>query len=264
MIAEYSLTGKVALITGAGRGIGTGIAEVFAEAQATVIINALTDRYLGPFAARLRERFPAARIVTLTGDVTTSAGASRLVAQALEAAAGPLDILVNNLGDAIRGDLVPLPGSQQQGELPDSDLERNLGLNLLSAIYCTRAAAGAMVARRRGKVINISSFGGLKGAPHLSMYSVGKFGLAGLTRSLALEWAPFGVTVNTIAPGHFPDPITAGEAGYRRMVEQRGAEIPLKRVGQLREVGLLALYLASAASDYMTGQVLALDGGLSA
>ncbi|HLH77358.1 MAG TPA: SDR family oxidoreductase [Candidatus Binataceae bacterium] len=264
MVAEYSLAGKIALITGAGRGIGTGIAEVFAEAQATVIVNALTDRYLGPFAARLRERFAGTRIIALTGDATTSTGASRLIAQALEAAGGPLDILVNNLGDAIRGDLVPLPGATQQAELSDSDIERNLGLNLMSAVYCTRAAAGAMVARRRGKVINISSFGGLKGTPHLSMYSVGKFGLAGLTRSLALEWAPFGVTVNTIAPGHFPDPITTGEAAYRRMVEQRSAEIPLKRVGQLREVGLLALYLASAASDYMTGQVLALDGGLSA
>ena len=264
MIAEYSLAGKVALVTGAGRGIGTGIAEVFAEAEASVVINALTDRYLGPFAAQLQQRFPARRIIALSGDVTTSAGAARLVAQAVEAAGGPLDILVNNLGDAIRGDLVPLPGGSQLAAISDQDVERNLGLNLMSAIYCTRAAAGAMVARRRGKVINISSFGGIKGAPHLSMYSVGKFGLAGLTRSLALEWASFGVTVNAIAPGHFPDPVTAGEAGYRRMVEQRGPEIPLKRVGKLREVGLLALYLASEASDYMTGQVLALDGGISA
>jgi NAD(P)-dependent dehydrogenase (short-subunit alcohol dehydrogenase family) len=262
MLSEYSLDGKVAFITGAGRGIGTGIAEVFAEAGATVVVNALTDKYLNNFISGLRQR-SGARVIGLAGDATTSEGATRLVQQAAAAAGGTIDILVNNLGDAIRGDLVALPAANAMRVMTDEDIRKILDLNLMSAIYCTRAAGAAMIERRRGKVLNISSFGGIKGTPHLSMYAAGKAALSGLTKSIALEWAPYGITVNAIAPGIFPDPVTAGEENYRRTAEQRAREIPLGRVGQLREVGLLALYLASDASNYMTGQIIALDGGMT-
>jgi NAD(P)-dependent dehydrogenase (short-subunit alcohol dehydrogenase family) len=108
----------------------------------------------------------------------------------------------------------------------------------------------------------ISSFSGTRGRPNLTLYSAGKSGLTGFTRSLALEWAPFGIQVNGICPGTFPDPVTLGEEGYRKAVESARVSVPLGREGRLREVGLLALYLASPASDYMTGQMLFLHGGL--
>jgi NAD(P)-dependent dehydrogenase (short-subunit alcohol dehydrogenase family) len=261
MIPEYSLKGKVALITGAGRGIGTGIAEVLAEAGATVVVNALTDKFLSKFTKELQQR-SGSRIVGLTGDVTTPAGASRLVEEAVRNA-GDIDILVNNLGDAIRRDLVPPPSETNQEPISDDEIAKVMGLNLMSAIYCTRAVGSSMIKRKGGKVINISSFAGIKGSPHLTIYSIGKTGLSGFTRSLALEWAPYGINVNTIAPGIFPDVLTQGPEGVRRLVQERTPQIPLGRVGNLREAGLLALYLPSDASNYMTGQILPLDGGMT-
>jgi NAD(P)-dependent dehydrogenase (short-subunit alcohol dehydrogenase family) len=138
-----------------------------------------------------------------------------------------------------------------------------LDINLLSAIHCTRAAGQHLLAQGRGKVITISGAVGLAGRPGMSLYGTAKHGLTGLTRALALEWAPYGIRVNAIAPGHFPDIITAGEEGYAAAERRALDVVPLRRLGHPREVGLLALYLASPASDYMTGQVLTLDGGVT-
>jgi 2-deoxy-D-gluconate 3-dehydrogenase len=138
-----------------------------------------------------------------------------------------------------------------------------MDVNFTATVFCTRAIGPHMLARRSGKVINIGSFASLRGATSLTIYSAAKTGLVGFTRALALEWAPAGVQVNMIAPGLFPDPVTAGEAGHADRVQRARSAVPLGREGKLREVGLLAVYLASAASDYMTGQTLYLDGGLT-
>jgi 2-deoxy-D-gluconate 3-dehydrogenase len=119
-----------------------------------------------------------------------------------------------------------------------------------------------MLARRSGKVINIASWTAHQGGRDLVLYTTAKTALAGFTRSLALEWAPYNVHVNTIGPGIFPDVVTSGEERVKQTTQRAAQTVPLGRPGKLREVGFLALYLASAASDYMTGQTILLDGGL--
>jgi len=262
-IPEYDLSGTVAFVTGAGRGIGKGIAQVLAEAGADVVINSLTDRYAGPLAKQIAEA-SGRRVVPLVADVTKSEQVERAVAQILRDF-GKLDILVNNLGDSIRKPLVFAPGTEAGGQAPltDDELRFILDVNLTATLLCSRAVGGHMLARRSGKVINIGSFASARGGADLTIYSAAKTALVGFTRALALEWASSCVHVNAIAPGLFPDPVTTGEAGYAERVQHSRRVVPLLREGRLREVGLLALYLASPASDYMTGQTLYLDGGLT-
>lgn len=276
-IPEYDLTGKVAFVTGAGRGIGKGIAQALAEAGADVIINSLTDKHVTGLAAEIAKA-TGRRVVPLVADVTKSDEVERAMTRILKEF-GALDVLVNNLGDSIRKPLVPLPGplSDQAakapgpltpgpltpGPLTDDEYRLILDLNLTEAVLCSRAAGPHMLARRSGKIINIGSFASARGGVNLTIYAAAKTALVGFTRALALEWAPYGVQVNSIAPGFFPDAVTAGEAGYAEAVRRAQQTVPLQREGRLREVGLLAVYLASAAADYMTGQTLYLDGGLT-
>jgi NAD(P)-dependent dehydrogenase (short-subunit alcohol dehydrogenase family) len=260
-IAEFDLTGQVAFVTGAGRGIGKGIAQVLAEAGADVVINSLTDRYVTPLAADIA-RATGRHVVPLVADVTRSDEVERAIGRVL-AEFGALHILVNNLGDSIRKPLVPLPGDAGGQPLTDEELRFVLDVNLTATLLCTRAVGPHMLARRSGKVINVGSFASLRGGAALTIYSAAKTALVGFTRALALEWAPFGVQVNAVAPGLFPDPVTTGEAGYAERLEHSRRVVPLGRQGRLREVGLLTAYLASRAADYMTGQTLYLDGGLT-
>jgi len=262
-IAEYDLSGMVAFVTGAGRGIGKGIAQVLAEAGADVVINSLTDRHVTALAADIK-RTTGRRVMSLVADVTKSDQVDAAVARIL-AEFGALHILVNNLGDSIRKPLVPAPGpgAAAATALTDAELHFILDVNLTATLYCSRAVGSHMLARGSGKIINIGSFASARGGAALTIYSTAKTALVGFTRALALEWAPSGVQVNAIAPGLFPDAITAGEQGYAERVANAQRVVPLRREGRLREVGLLALYLASRASNYMTGQTLYLDGGLT-
>ena len=256
---EFDVSGKSVIVTGAARGIGKGIARVFAESGAKVMVTALTNRYLNPLA----EEMEAAGhpIIPVTADATDSDDWQRTVDTALEAW-GQIDVLVNNLGDAIRRPLVPAPGSDGT-PISDEEWRFVLDINLTEAFKGCRAVGPHMIERGRGRVINISGFAARKGSPDMLVYSTAKAGLARMTQTLALEWAPYGITVNCIAPGIFPDPETGDPRQIATSRENAGANVPLGRVGELREVGLLALYLASDASAYMTGETLYLDGGLS-
>ena len=260
--AEYDITGKVAFITGAGRGIGKGIAQVLAEAGADVALNALTPKYVESTAAEIAKA-TGRRVVPIPADVTKPDGVRHAI-DAVMKAFGRVDVLVNNLGDAIRKPLVALPGKADAATaLSDDELKFVMDINLTEAILCTRAVGPQMLERRSGKVINISSWTARQGGGEMVVYTIAKTALVGFTRAQALEWAPYGVQVNAIAPGIFPDPVTSGEERTRQTAARAEQTVPLRRPGRLREVGLLALYLASGASDYMTGQTIFLDGGMS-
>ncbi len=259
--AEFDVTGKVVLITGAGRGIGRGIAEVLAEAGCDVALNALTPTYVEATAAEIANA-SGRRVVPVIADVTKAAEVERAVASVI-AQFGRIDVLVNALGDSIKKPLVALPGSEPGAKsISDDDLRFIMDINLTEALLCTRAVGPHMLARRSGKVINIAAWTAHQGGRDAVLYTTAKTALAGFTRAQALEWAPYNVHVNCIGPGLFPDAMTGGEEAVRRSAERAKQAVPLGRPGKLREVGLLALYLASGASDYMTGQTILLDGGM--
>lgn len=260
MPAEFDITGKVVFITGAGRGIGKGIAQVLAEAGADIALNALTPKYVEGTAADIAAA-SGRRVLPIIADVTKPDAVRRAV-DAVLATFGRIDVLVNALGDSIRKPLVALPGKDGSVGVSDDELQFILDINLTEALLCTRAIGPHMLARRSGKVINIASWTAHQGGRDLVLYTTAKTALAGFTRSLALEWAPYNVHVNTIGPGIFPDVVTSGEERMRQTTQRAAQTVPLGRPGKLREVGLLALYLASNASDYMTGQTILLDGGL--
>ena len=259
--SEFDITDKVVFITGAGRGIGKGIAQVLAEAGADVAINALTPTYVEGLAAEIAAA-SGRRVVPVIADVTKPDEVQRAVGEVL-ATFGRIDVLVNALGDSIKKPLVALPGSEGEGTLlSDEDLRFIMDINLTEALLCTRAVGPHMLARASGKVINVAAWTAHQGGREMVLYTTAKTALAGFTRAQALEWAPYGVQVNCIAPGLFPDLVTAGETRMRETAERAKSAVPLGRPGRLREAGLLALYLASSASDYMTGQTILLDGGL--
>jgi NAD(P)-dependent dehydrogenase (short-subunit alcohol dehydrogenase family) len=184
------------------------------------------------------------RVIPVIADVTKADEVRRAVASIL-ATFGHIDVLVNALGDSIRKPLVALPGKEDAG----AELRFIMDINLTEALLCTRAVGPHMLARRSGKVINIASWTAHQGGRDMVLYTTAKTALAGFTRAQALEWAPYGVHVNAIAPGMFPDVMTSGEERVRQTTQRAEQTVPLKRPGRLREVGFLALYLASAASD---------------
>jgi NAD(P)-dependent dehydrogenase (short-subunit alcohol dehydrogenase family) len=247
----FDASGKKVFIAGAGRGIGRGIAEVFAEAGADVGLVALTPRHVEEAAAKIaatshRLAIPVVRDLTRPEEVV--AAVDEVVDRL-----GRIDVLVNCVGDAIRG---PLDSTAED------DIQLTLGLNLISAIWCCRAVAPFLKSQGGGKVINVSSVSSARGGADLSVYTAAKTGIVGLTRALALEWAPHNVQVNAISPGIFPDPLSQSPDARSRL-EAMGRELPARRLGHTREVGYLALYLASSAADYVTGQTVFIDGGMS-
>ena len=225
------------------------------------MVTALTDRYLKPLAEGMAS--VKYSLETLTADATKTEDWQRTIDFAMRRW-GHIDVLINNLGDAIRKPLVPLSDSNSESSpISDDEWRSVLDINLTEAFLGCRAVGQHFLERRKGKVINISGFAARKGSPEALVYSVAKTGLVRLTQTLVLEWAPYGITVNCIAPGIFPDPETGDPTQVSATMDRAKETVPLGRVGELREVGLLALYLVSDASNYMTGETVYLDGGIS-
>ena len=259
-IPEFDLSGKIVFITGAGRGIGRGIAEVLAQAGADIAVNARTSKHVENTAGTISDK-TGRRILPVLSDVTTTAGVEKAIDEVMKAF-GRIDVLINCLGDAVRHPLVQLPGRDKE-TITDADLKKILDINMMATILCTRAVGPHFLERGSGKIINISSYTAGHGGGEVSIYSLAKAAVVGFTRTQALEWAPYNIQINAIAPGLFPEPMELSEEREKTLAKWAEKAIPLKRTGRLKEVGFLALYLASSASDYMTGQTLYLDGGLS-
>jgi 2-deoxy-D-gluconate 3-dehydrogenase len=247
MTTLFDLTGKVAAVTGANTGIGQAIALALAEAGADV---ALVGRSPADETAS-EVRALGRRAALIDADLSTAAPAAQVVGEAL-AALGGLDILVNNAGIIRRADAV---------DFSEADWDAVIDTNLKSLFFLCQAAGRHMIGQGRGKIVNIASLLSFQGGIRVPSYTAAKSGVAGLTRALANEWAGKGVNVNAIAPGYIATNNTAAlqadESRNRQILER----IPAGRWGGPADIGGAAVFLASGASDYVNGHILAVDGG---
>jgi 3-oxoacyl-[acyl-carrier protein] reductase len=244
---QGALSGRVALVTGASRGIGRAIALSLAARGAAVVAAAR-----GQNAQSTADAIAAAggRAVAADVDVTDGASVERAVAAALEAH-GRLDILVNNAG---------ITRDQLMLRMKREDWDAVIATNLTAAFTCVQAALKTMVKQRSGRIINITSVVGQAGNPGQANYAASKAGLIGFTKALALEVASRNITVNAVAPGMIDTDMTKAIAAQAH--ETWAERIPLKRLGTADEVAAAVAFLASDEASYITGQVLAVNGGM--
>ncbi|HAT72816.1 MAG TPA: 3-oxoacyl-[acyl-carrier-protein] reductase [Elusimicrobia bacterium] len=243
------LEGKTALITGAARGIGLEIAAVFAAEGALVAVADLSQEEAAAAARDIAVK-TGAKTIGLGLDVSKEADCERAVRET-ETAFGKVDILVNNAG--ITKDNLVL-------RMKEADFDAVISVNLKGSFLMAKAAAKLMLKARAGRIINISSVVGQSGQAGQANYSASKAGLIGLTKSLAREFAPRQVLVNAVAPGFIRTRMTEGLKDEARA--KISEMIPLGRMGEPGEVAKAALFLAGEDSAYITGQVLAVNGGL--
>ena len=249
LTGAFSLAGRTALITGAGRGIGQAIAVAFAEAGADVVVAARTRDALEETAAQVRAL--GRRAVVVPTDVTDR-GQLEALARAAQAELGAVDILVNNAGGG------PFKDAMRTSE---QVFEDTLRFTLTSAFLLTRLVAPSMIERGRGAVLNIGSSTGRVTSRGFVAYGVAKAGLAHMTKLLGNELAPK-VRVNAIALGAIETPALAPFLADERMRAEMIRRTPMRRLGRVEDAAAAALYLCSDASSYMTGKVLEFDGGI--
>ena len=248
----FDLTGRTAIVTGGSRGLGREMAEGLAEAGAALVLCARRADWLTPAVTELRAR--GFTVDGMTCDVSKPEDVQKVVNQTV-AAHGTIDILVNNAG---------VSWGAEPEAMPLDKWQKVLDINLTGAFLFAQSAGLEMLKRQSGCIINIASAAGLHGSvngPHYAGYAAAKAGLMGLTRELAASWGPHGIRVNAIAPGFFHSRLTEHVIGD---IEPRlKASSPLGRVGGPDELKGVAVFLASDASSYITGQVIVVDGGVT-
>ncbi|HVE29675.1 MAG TPA: SDR family NAD(P)-dependent oxidoreductase [Mycobacteriales bacterium] len=245
----FDLTGKTALITGASRGIGAAIAAAFVAAGAKVALNSRGAEQLQKTADEV------GAAVVLPGDVTDEEAARAVVAGAIDGL-GQLDVVVNNVGG--NGVMVPFPQLRFPG------WTKVMRLNVESAVHVLQAAAPHLLERRTGSVINVASVAGLSATPAMAQYGASKAALISLTRTLAVEWASTGVRVNALCPGWTATDLNRTLWENEEVFAGLTATIPMGRWAKAEEMAGPAVFLASDASSFMTGQTLVVDGGQTA
>jgi NAD(P)-dependent dehydrogenase (short-subunit alcohol dehydrogenase family) len=247
------LDGKVAWVTGASRGLGRTLAFAFAGAGAAVLLTARSADALGELADELRDG--GVDVAVVAGSVSDATA----IAAAIDAAGerwGRLDVLVNNAG---------ISPSFVRAERLDMDVWRDvLDVNLSAPLVCARAALPLMEAAGGGSIVNVSSVHGARAHERLIAYAASKGGVEMVTRTLAVEWAPRGIRVNSVAPGYLETEMTVGLREHERWRSALLERIPLGRFGTTDEVAGAVLFLAGDASRYVTGTTLFVDGGWTA
>jgi len=250
-VSGRPLAGKVAVVTGASRGLGRAIATALAQAGANVALAGRSDVDLRE-TSRLVGEHGAASLVIPT-DVSEYAAVEALITRT-RASFDRLDIVVNNAGIAKVAPLV---------NMSPHDWRLMTDVNLIGVFNGCRAAAPYLIGQRAGKIINVASVLACAGLPGYTIYSATKGGVIAFTRALAVEWARHNIQVNAIAPGWFDTDMTRTAFADPRVNARLTRDIPARRTGRPEEIGPLAVYLASSASDFMTGQTIFLDGGHS-
>jgi NAD(P)-dependent dehydrogenase (short-subunit alcohol dehydrogenase family) len=248
----FDLSGKTALVTGASRGIGRAIAVAYAQAGADLALVSRSADSLAEVAKEVSQH--GRRAVVIPADLSDRDAAAQAVHQSI-ADLGHLDIVVNNAG-----------GSNFMVEFKDlrlSGWDKLMRLNLDSAMAVCHAVAPHLLGRWSGSVINVASVGGLGAAPLLAPYGAAKAALVSLTRSLAVEWGAMGVRVNALCPGWVATDLNKNLREDEEVSRRTVGNVPLRRWGTAEEIAHPAVFLASDASAYMTGQVLVIDGGLT-
>ncbi len=252
-LAEFSLEGKIAFVTGAGRGLGRAGALALAEAGAHVTLVSRTRSQLEETAAAI-ERLGRKSLVAVAD--TRKAAEVEAAVRATVEAFGRIDILFNNAGTNVRRPVV---------EMTDEEWHTIMDTNVKGVFVVARAVARQMIAQKGGRIVNMSSMSALSAERDKVVYASSKGAVSQFTKGLALELAPHGITVNAIAPGYMMTPLVKGyleaDAERSRRILQR---IALGRVGQPEEIGGALVFLASEAARYITGATIAIDGGWTA
>lgn len=247
--AGARLTGRTALVTGAGKGLGRAIALGFAAAGADVVLMARTRSDLEAVAREVEALGRQALVAV--ADATDSRQVDAVVAQAV-ARFGRLDVLAHAAGGSLRKPSV---------EVTDEEWDGVISANLSSTFKVCRAVGRQMLAQGSGSIINLSSTAGMRGRAGNAPYSAAKAAVINLSRALAMEWAPKGVRVNVLAPGRFLTPLTEAEMSVPEKYAAFVRQVPLGRIGKPEEIQDIAVWLASDASAYVTGSTITLDGG---
>ncbi|MEM0989176.1 MAG: SDR family oxidoreductase [Pseudomonadota bacterium] len=242
----FDLSGKTALITGSSQGIGYALAEGLAKAGAQIVLN-------GRSAAKLKAGAEALGAKMLAFDVTDH-GAVRAAVDGFEANEGPIDILVNNAGMTHRAPLE---------EFDPADFDRLMATNVTSIFNVGQAVARHMIGRGQGKMINIASVQTALARPGIAPYVASKGAVANLTKGMATDWAPKGLNINAIAPGYFDTELTAALVADPEFSAWIAKRTPQGRWGQMPELVGAAVFLSSAASSFVNGQTIFVDGGMT-